>query len=144
MRKRYRWLIGSTAAAAVLAPVAYAGYALANWDGSPAAADCSKVMAFAGGSLPAEATGATCADNGGWQERGYTAEFRMPRTDLAARLAAAFPRVRLDTDTSAGLGFGNAHETDGSRPAEQATVLRLRADYEADGTARVKLDAFNT
>lgn len=34
MRKRYQWLIGATAAAAVLAPVAYAGYGLADWGGA--------------------------------------------------------------------------------------------------------------
>ncbi|MER7850134.1 hypothetical protein ABTZ03_40080 [Kitasatospora sp. NPDC096077] len=143
MRSGSRWLIGITTAAAVVAPVAYVGYGLYSWDGSPAGIGCSTAVAFAGGSLPVQATEARCTDDDVPQEQAYTAEFRMPREDLAARLAAAFPRVRLGTDDASGLSFGNAHEANGPHPSGQATEIRLRASYDADGTALVRLRAFN-
>ncbi|MBD0695717.1 hypothetical protein [Streptomyces sp. CBMA123] len=68
----------------------------------------------------------------------------MPRTDLAARPATAFPRVRPDSDSPTGLDYGNAHEATGAHPSGQAAVLRLKATYRADGTAQVKLAAFTT
>ncbi|MBV2154266.1 hypothetical protein [Kitasatospora sp. SUK 42] len=141
MRRRYRWLIGTTAAAAVITPVAYVGWAVYSWDGGPIPVGCSKVMAFAGGSMPAQATGAKCTDDGSLQEAGYTAEFRMPQEDLAARLVAAFPRVRQDTGSAIGLRFSN--EPNDPHPHGQASDLQLRASYEADGTALVELRAFD-
>ncbi|MFD8753473.1 hypothetical protein ACFV0O_21220 [Kitasatospora sp. NPDC059577] len=142
MRARLTWLIGS-AAAALVSPFAYAGWALGNWDGSPGAADCSEVMAFADGELPARATEARCTDNGGWQDRGYLAEFRMPREELAQRLTAAFPRVRLTGDTARGLDFGNALGPHATPPGGQASTVSLKAVYDGDGTARVTLEAFD-
>ncbi|MFJ6776756.1 hypothetical protein ACIQOV_38345, partial [Kitasatospora sp. NPDC091257] len=87
MRKRFKCLIGATAAAVVVTPVVYVGYAMTHRDaGSPTTVGCSTVMAFAGGKLPTQAAGASCTDDNTWQEQGYSAEFRMPRADLPARL----------------------------------------------------------
>ncbi|MFJ8626771.1 hypothetical protein ACIRD3_28585 [Kitasatospora sp. NPDC093550] len=143
MRRSYRWLVGTVAAAAVLTPVCYAGWAVSSWDGRPGAADCEEVMAFAGGKLPAQATGVHCTDNGGWQDRGYLAEFRMPREELAQRLTTAFPRVRVTGDGAKGLDFGDALGPQAKPPGGQAMTVRLRAVYDGDGTALVKLEAFD-
>ncbi|MEU9042211.1 MULTISPECIES: hypothetical protein [unclassified Kitasatospora] len=130
----------------LIAPFAWIGFCalLLTEDGKPHAVGCSEAMEFAGGSIPAQATETVCTDDGGWQDRGYTVEFRMPRAELAQRLAAAFPRVRLGTDNASGLRFGNAHETNATRPSGQAGFLHLDATYDDDGTARVRLGAFDT
>ncbi|MFD8707393.1 hypothetical protein ACFV1W_33230 [Kitasatospora sp. NPDC059648] len=121
------------------------GYAVTHWEiGGPTAADCSEVMAFAGGKLPAQATEVHCTDKGGWQDRGYDADFRMPREDLAQRLSTAFPRVRLTGGTTAGLDFGNALAPDAKPPGDQAVTVHLKAAYDGDGTALVRLQAFNS
>ncbi|WP_188295851.1 hypothetical protein [Streptomyces sp. CBMA156] len=109
--------------------------------GRPVEADCSKVVDFAGGSMPAEATGARCTDTGGWQEQGYEAEFRMPRADLAARLTAAFPRVRLVDEGTSRMSLRNRDETDENRPRGKAMLVELDVAYESDTTALVKLNA---
>ncbi|SOB83799.1 hypothetical protein [Streptomyces sp. 1331.2] len=129
----------------LIAPLACFGFLalLLTQGGKPHAATCSEAMGFAGGSMPAEATETVCTDDGGWLDRGYTVEFRMPRAELATRLAAAFPRVRLGTDNATGLSFANAQETDAARPGGQAMFLYLDATYDAGGTARVKLRAFD-
>ncbi|MGA5820568.1 hypothetical protein ACPC54_22200 [Kitasatospora sp. NPDC094028] len=143
MRRSYTWLIGAAATAAVLVPAGYAGWAVSTWDGGPGAADCAEAVAFAGGRLPAQATEAHCTDNGGWQERGYLVDFRMPREELAQRLTTAFPRMRLTDDGTQGLDFGDAPGPHGTPPQDQARTVRLKAVYESDGTALVKLRAFD-
>ncbi|GAA3009493.1 hypothetical protein GCM10010519_45840 [Streptomyces lactacystinicus] len=146
MRKSFvRSAVGCAAVAALLLFFA-SRFVLALDDlasGEPVKADCSKVVDFAGGSMPAQATGARCTDTSGWQERGYTGEFRMPRTDLAARLVAAFPRVRLISDETWGMTLRNRDETDGNRPRGKAWVVELEITYDNDTTALVKLNATN-
>ncbi|MFJ9457097.1 hypothetical protein ACIRST_18665 [Kitasatospora sp. NPDC101447] len=143
---RHRWVTGLSLAflgIVLIAPLAFLGFCalLMTEGGKPHAVGCSEAMEFAGGSMPAQATEAVCTDDGGWQDRGYTVEFRMPRDELAQRLTAAFPRVRPGTDNASGLSFGSA---DASRPDGQAMFVHLDATYEAGGTARVKLRAFDT
>ncbi|MFH8382671.1 hypothetical protein ACH4E7_17230 [Kitasatospora sp. NPDC018058] len=149
VERRDRWLTRlsvSFLAVALITAVAYFGFcALTSGEvGKPSAVSCSDVMKFAGASMPAQATGASCTDTGGWMDRGYTAEFTMPQTDLAQRLTTAFPRVRLTGDRAEGLDFANSQETNEARPSGQAMFLELKATYTAGSTARVTLEAFNS
>ncbi|MFE4518551.1 hypothetical protein ACFRMQ_30715 [Kitasatospora sp. NPDC056783] len=146
------WITAGLVTAILLGPAVFLALFVVLWNdsdrwldsGASTGTACSRVLAFAGGSLPAQATGASCTDDGAWQVQGCTAEFRMPREELAARLTAAFPRVRLDHEDTAGLSFGNAHEANGSRPRGQAMEVHLKAAYQPDGTALVELRAFDT
>ncbi|MFJ7910238.1 hypothetical protein [Kitasatospora sp. NPDC096204] len=140
---RTRWLIRSCVAATLLWPVVWTGVEVYAFFTGNLGADCSKVMVFVGGSMPADAREIHCRNNGGWLDRSYTAEFRMPRTDLAARLAEAFPRVRPGTAYGPGLSFSNSQEPNEARPSRQAMTVYLNAEYDSDGTARVKLQAFD-
>ncbi|MFJ9441429.1 hypothetical protein ACIRRH_06090 [Kitasatospora sp. NPDC101235] len=139
------WLTAGLVTVVLLGPAVYLGLIVFVWtssDDGPARTGCSKVLAFAGGSLPAEAAGASCTDDGSWQEEGYGAEFRMPRADLAARLTEAFPRVRQDAASASGLSFSSDGAA-GTHPSGQAAVVRLNVTYDDTETARVSLRAFN-
>ncbi|MFI9163519.1 hypothetical protein [Kitasatospora aureofaciens] len=147
--RRDKWLVRgavSFLAVTLVAAVSYVGYHVLGPDdaGKPTAVSCSEVMKFAGASMPAQATGASCSDSGGWRDRGYTAEFTMPRTNLAQRLTTAFPRMRLTGDRADGLDFSNSQETNETRPSGQAVFLDLKAAYTTEDAARVTLQAFNS
>ncbi|MEU1289615.1 hypothetical protein [Kitasatospora sp. NPDC005856] len=146
MRRSFVWpAVGCSAVVALL--LFFAGRFLLALDdlasGEPVKAACSKVADFAGGSMPEQATGAVCTDTSGWRERGYEAAFRMPRADLAARLVAAFPRVRLISDETWGMTLRNRNESDQDRPEGKAWVVELEITYADDTTALVKLVATN-
>ncbi|MFJ9697993.1 hypothetical protein [Kitasatospora sp. NPDC101183] len=146
------WLTGGLVAAVLLTPVVYLALIAIVWSdiggswtgpGEPHGTACSKAVAFAGGSLPAQATGAACSDDNAVQEQGYTATFTMPSEDLETRLTTAFPRVRLNQRDATGLNLGNAHEANGPHQGGQAAEVHLKAVYQADGTALVTLRAFD-
>ncbi|MFD9598609.1 hypothetical protein ACFWA9_38410 [Kitasatospora sp. NPDC059973] len=145
-RRWFTWSAIALGVGFVLSPVVYLAlvvFTFAAVDGSPKRAGCSEVMEFAGASMPAQATGASCTDTNSLMDRGYTAEFRMPRADLAASLTAAFPRVRQVETYGPGLRFANSQETDGTRPQGQAMFLELDVTYEDDATALVRVKAFD-
>lgn len=144
-----KWVTRGIVTALALAPLVWIGLAvhevMSGKVFEPHKASCKKATAFAGGRMPEGATDEKCMDDGGWMDRGYTAEFRMPRENVAAKLLEAFPRTR---DTSApatgtdsgGLSFSNAPETE--IPADQASNITLEVTYEDETTALVTLKAF--
>lgn len=108
----------------------------------PQPTGCSEVAEFAGGRMPEEATDKKCLDDGGWFSRGYTAEFRMPRKDVAARLTRAFPRVTVGYEQPDKLRLSVPGQSEPSQ--DQAQCVYIDVTYEDAVTALVKLQAFNT
>ncbi|GHF72834.1 hypothetical protein GCM10010218_62540 [Streptomyces mashuensis] len=100
---------------------------------------CTKVEDYAGGRIPEEATDVKCLDTSGWQDTSYTAEFRMPRKDVAARLVRAFPR--------AGIRHGQVDKqmlppsAQNDSAGGEASSVYIDIAYEGTDTALVKLEA---
>ncbi len=106
---------------------------------------CSEVVQFAGATMPEEATDKKCVDGGGWSDRGYTVDFRMPRTpDLTARILEAFPRTALHGEEAGKLHFGIDFDREKTKPEGLSTYLYVDVTVEGGDTALVHVQAFNT
>ncbi|MGV9271584.1 hypothetical protein ACWDRR_43860 [Kitasatospora sp. NPDC003701] len=145
-RRWFKWSVIALGVGFVLSPVVCLALVVSTFaavDGSAKRVGCSEVVEFAGASMPAQATGASCTDTNSLMDRGCTAEFRMPRADLADRLTAAFPRVRPVETYGPWLRFVNSQEADGTRPQVQAMFVELDVTYEVDAAALVRVKAFD-
>ncbi|MFB6842452.1 hypothetical protein [Streptomyces sp. NPDC056361] len=117
-------------------PVALFAWFVTGLDdvGMPKPAACSEVMAFAHGSLPADAEDARCTE-AHFQDTTVEAEFRMPRAGVGAWLKATYP-----TGEPA-LGCEQGRCVDVSY--DDALYVRVRVTYEDGATALVRVEAFD-
>ncbi|MFD9607990.1 hypothetical protein ACFWWS_01330 [Streptomyces sp. NPDC059083] len=117
-------------------PIAFVVWGAMAWSGlgETKQVDCSEVMTFARGSLPMSAEDAHCTA-AHFQDTRATAEFRMPRAEVAGWLEAAYPTGKppfsCDTDRCVDVSF------------DDVLWVHVRVAYEDGGTALVRVEAFD-
>ncbi|MFE5593421.1 hypothetical protein [Streptomyces sp. NPDC056549] len=118
-------------------PIGFVVWGAMAWSeiGETKQVDCAEVMTFARGSLPASAEDAHCTA-AHWQDTQATAEFRMPRSEVAGWLEAAYPTgepaFSCDRDRCVDVSF------------DDTLYVHVRVVYEDGVTALVHLEAFDT
>ncbi|MFF4170279.1 hypothetical protein [Streptomyces sp. NPDC001744] len=138
-KRRRRIWIGASALATVVCggPLALLVWGAMAWDdiGKPEPADCSEVMTFARGRLPADARDARCTA-AHWQDTRAVAEFRTGRAVAGAWLAATYPAGKpapsCEQDVCVDVAYG------------QELYVHVRIAYEDGETALVRVEAFDT
>ncbi|WP_159043155.1 MULTISPECIES: hypothetical protein [unclassified Streptomyces] len=133
----WTWIWASVAMTVVCGgPLALVAWGAAAWDGAGGAkpADCSEVMTFARGTLPADARDARCT-GAHWQESRVVAEFRTDRAGAGSWLSATYPDGVAPSSCA----------RDVCRSVEYGEVLSVRVSiaYEDGETALVRVEAFD-
>ncbi|MER7908920.1 hypothetical protein [Streptomyces sp. NPDC096068] len=117
-------------------PTALLAWGATAWDetGKAQPADCAGVMAFARGTLPADARDARCTA-AHWQESQVVAEFRTDRAGVGSWLAATYPDGEAPPSCA----------RDACRSVEYGEELSVRVAiaYEDGETALVRVEAFD-
>ncbi|MFD8210073.1 hypothetical protein ACFV2S_27180 [Streptomyces sp. NPDC059695] len=117
-------------------PIAFVVWGAMAWSeiGETKQVDCAEVMTFARGSLPVSAEDARCTA-AHWQDTQATAEFRMPRSEVAGWLEAAYPTGKpafsCDRDRCVDVSF------------DDVLYVHVRVVYEDGVTALVHVEAFD-
>ncbi|MFB6634192.1 hypothetical protein ACFCWY_30305 [Streptomyces sp. NPDC056362] len=117
-------------------PIAFVVWGAMAWSGlgETKQVDCSEVMTFARGSLPMSAEDAHCTA-AHFQDTRATADFRMPRSEVAGWLEAAYPTGKppfsCDADRCVDVSF------------DDVLWVHVRVAYEDGGTALVRVEAFD-
>ncbi|MFE1231208.1 hypothetical protein [Streptomyces sp. NPDC058745] len=103
--------------------------------GDATGVSCTEAMDFARGSLPASAGHARCTE-AHWQETRVTADFLMPRGEVADWLAATYPAGEPPYSCAGDLCLKVSYD--------EALYVDVRVTYEDADTAHVRLSAFDT
>ncbi|QGZ49726.1 hypothetical protein GPZ77_16295 [Streptomyces sp. QHH-9511] len=110
--------------------------------GDPKPVDCAQAMKWAQATLPKSAREPRCA-TASWLDTYVTADFRMPRAEVAGWLAGTYPGTEPDkqefceADLCLNVQYGQAVEPHGP------VAVDVKVTYEGE-TALVRLRAFNT
>ncbi|WP_369145102.1 hypothetical protein [Streptomyces sp. R44] len=95
--------------------------------------DCAKAMEFAHGRLPADAEDARCTGTH-WQDSYITADFRMPRADVADWLRTTYPEgkpsIGCDKDLCVSVDYDQALYVDVEVVYEGSTALVHLSSYD--------------
>ncbi|WP_418958242.1 hypothetical protein [Streptomyces tritici] len=126
-------------------PVGFVVWTAASFEraGEPQPVDCAEAMAWAGATLPKSAEGARCSGTS-WLDTHLSAEFRMPRDEVAGWLAGTWPSGEQRTEFCAGdadLCVAVEREQLPPDPAGPAAV-NVRVRWEGADTAFVDVSAF--
>ncbi|MFC8789362.1 hypothetical protein [Streptomyces cinereoruber] len=115
-------------------PLALLAWGAMAWDeiGEAKPADCSDVMTFARGTLPADARDARCTA-AHWQDTVAEAEFRTDRAGawLAATYPAGEPESFCEVDVCVRASY------------DEVLFVDVSIAYEDGGTALVRVKAFD-
>lgn len=108
---------------------------------------CAEALAFGGAELPVGARDAKCTVQS-WLDTNYQADFRMPRADVSAWLADAYPEAPGPGGPgteACGSGSDYCFQLDVTeRPGAEAYYVHVNVAYENAETARVRYSAFTT
>ncbi|MEU6619467.1 hypothetical protein ABZ926_01560 [Streptomyces litmocidini] len=118
-------------------PIAVLVWGAMAWSeiGETKQVDCAEMMTFARGSLPASAGDARCTA-AHWQDTRATAEFRMPRAEVAGWLEATYPTGEP--------AFGCEQDRCVDVSYDETLYVHVRVTYEDGVTALVRVEAFDT
>ncbi|MEU7070759.1 hypothetical protein AB0B30_08070 [Streptomyces narbonensis] len=117
-------------------PLAFLVWGAMVWDdiGKEKPYDCAEAMAFARGRLPAGAEDARCTERH-FQDSFVTADFRMPRAEVAPWLAATYPTGTTEPTCKQDLCVDVSYD--------QLLYVDVQVTYEDGDTALVRVEAFD-